>query len=182
MGEQEFISLCRRRVAQYYVIEKGKKEYDYSASSNSKIDNIYVVWVCKIVKNNKALLSTNEPDGMYFECTYDGEKEQFYFDAYKREFHDSMHYEGFNADSYEFDKKLKEIDPRMFLLCVNDGPASVEVADDTGDWYEAYDFPKNHFNYKGLTRLLKRMDQSKFEELQKTIDEFNKKRLKQKRR
>ena len=43
MGEQEFISLCRRRVAQYYVIEKGKKEYDYSASSNSKIDNIYVV-------------------------------------------------------------------------------------------------------------------------------------------
>ena len=79
-------------------------------------------------------------------------------------------------------KKLKEIDPRMFLLCVNDGPASVEVADDTGDWYEAYDFPKNHFNYKGLTRLLKRIDQSKFEELQKTIDEFNKKRLKQKRR
>ena len=85
MGEQEFISLCRRRVAQYYVIEKGKKEYDYSASSNSKIDNIYVVWVCKIVKNNKALLSTNEPDGLYFELTYDGDKKKLYFDAYKRQ-------------------------------------------------------------------------------------------------
>jgi hypothetical protein len=34
------------------------------------------------LQNNKALLSTNQPDGMYFEITYNGDKQEFYVDAY----------------------------------------------------------------------------------------------------
>lgn len=73
MTELEFISLCRECVAKYYGI------LDYSTK------DIYVVWLVKVLQNNKALLSTNNPDGMYFECTYDGDKKKLYFDAYKHQ-------------------------------------------------------------------------------------------------
>lgn len=73
MTEKEFISICRKHVADYYGI-KG-----YSTN------DIYVVWLVKVLQNNKALLSTNNPDGMYFECTYDGDKNKLYFDAYKHQ-------------------------------------------------------------------------------------------------
>ena len=73
MKEKEFVKLCRKAVANYY----GIKEYT--------ADDIYVVWLVKVLQNNKALLSTNRPDGMYFECTYDGDKNKLYFDAYKHQ-------------------------------------------------------------------------------------------------
>ena len=44
----------------------------------------FIVWSCKTLQNNKALLSTDLPDGMYYEITYNGDKEEFYFDAYKK--------------------------------------------------------------------------------------------------
>jgi len=46
--------------------------------------DVFIVWECKILQNNKALLSTTLFDGMYYEVTYDGYKGQFYFDAYKK--------------------------------------------------------------------------------------------------
>ena len=73
MTEKEFVSICRKYVADYY----GLKHY----STN----DIYVVWLVKVLQNNKALLSTTAPDGMYFECTYDGDKNKLYFDAYKHQ-------------------------------------------------------------------------------------------------
>ena len=72
MEELDFIKLCRQKIAEYYHL----KEY--------KSEDIYVVWLCRILQNNKALLSTNKPDGMYFECTYNGDKKELYLDAYKR--------------------------------------------------------------------------------------------------
>lgn len=35
-----------------------------------------MVWCCKILQNNKALLSTTLFDGMYYECTYNGNKKK----------------------------------------------------------------------------------------------------------
>lgn len=48
------------------------------------LDDIYVVWFAKTLRNWKCLLSTNIPDGMYYEVTYDGAKEQMYVDCYKK--------------------------------------------------------------------------------------------------
>lgn len=45
---------------------------------------VFVVWCCKTLQNNKALLSTTLFDGMYYEVTYNGDKDEFYFDAYKK--------------------------------------------------------------------------------------------------
>ena len=47
-------------------------------------EDVYVVWICKTLQNNKALVSTPRPDGMYYEVTYNGDKNEIYFDAYKR--------------------------------------------------------------------------------------------------
>ena len=38
----------------------------------------------RALQNNKALLSTNIPDGMYYEFTWNGDKNEGYLDAYKK--------------------------------------------------------------------------------------------------
>lgn len=48
-------------------------------------EEVYIVWKCKTLQNWKYMLSTNVPDTRYFEITYNGNKEEFYFDAYIKE-------------------------------------------------------------------------------------------------
>ena len=45
---------------------------------------VFVVWSCKTLQKYKALISTTLPDGMYYECTYNGDKNEMYLDAYKK--------------------------------------------------------------------------------------------------
>lgn len=45
---------------------------------------IYTVWKCKALQNWKFLISSSLPDGMYYEVTYNGDKREFYLDAYKK--------------------------------------------------------------------------------------------------
>ena len=45
---------------------------------------IFTVWKCKILQNWKYLLSSTLPDGMYYELTYNGDKKEWYLDAYKK--------------------------------------------------------------------------------------------------
>lgn len=48
------------------------------------VDDVYVVWFCKTLQNWKALASTTVPDGMCYELTYNGDKDEMYLDAYKK--------------------------------------------------------------------------------------------------
>ena len=50
-------------------------------------DDVYIVWMCSILENNKALLSTKVPDGMYYEVTYNNDKDELYLDGYKKLIH-----------------------------------------------------------------------------------------------
>lgn len=45
---------------------------------------VYIVWKAKVLQNWKYLLSTNLYDGMYYELTYNGDKKEWYLDAYKK--------------------------------------------------------------------------------------------------
>lgn len=45
---------------------------------------VFTVWKCKILQNWKYLLSSTLPDGMYYELTYNGDKAEWYLDAYKK--------------------------------------------------------------------------------------------------
>ena len=46
--------------------------------------DIYIVWKCKILQNWNFLFSTTLFDGMYYEVTYNGNKGEWYLDAYKK--------------------------------------------------------------------------------------------------
>lgn len=46
--------------------------------------DFYVVWFSKTLQNWKALISTDELDGMYYEVTYNGNKEEAYVDVYAK--------------------------------------------------------------------------------------------------
>ena len=54
---------------------KSKEQHDFE---------VYVVWYAKTLQNHKALLSTTLFDGMYYELTFNGDKQELYFDAYKK--------------------------------------------------------------------------------------------------
>lgn len=45
---------------------------------------VYVVWKCKTLQNWKFLISSSMNDGMYYEMTYNGDKNEWYLDAYKK--------------------------------------------------------------------------------------------------
>ena len=45
---------------------------------------IYIVWKAKILHHWKYLISSSLPDGMYYECTYNGINGEWYLDAYKK--------------------------------------------------------------------------------------------------
>lgn len=46
--------------------------------------NVYIVWQCYILGNIKWLVSSTLLDGMYYEVTYNKQKDEFYLDAYKK--------------------------------------------------------------------------------------------------
>lgn len=47
-------------------------------------DEVYVVWFSFVLGNWKALLSTTLPDGMYYEVTYNKDRQETYIDSYKK--------------------------------------------------------------------------------------------------
>lgn len=75
----EFQGLCKHLIRNYV-----NDRLDVTNNKQISTDDVYLVWYCKALKNHKALLSTTLPDGMYYECTYNGDKEELYIDAYKK--------------------------------------------------------------------------------------------------
>lgn len=79
MDTQKFIKYAIEAVVDYF-----NARVDTAHREALKPEDVYVVWSCKTLGNNKALLSTVVPDGMYYEITYNGAKKEIYFDAYKK--------------------------------------------------------------------------------------------------
>lgn len=79
MGNDVFMRTCKEIVVNYFNEHVEKTD-------NKKItsDDVFVVWCCKTLQNNKALLSTTVSDGMYYEITHNGDKNEIYVDAYKK--------------------------------------------------------------------------------------------------
>ena len=74
MGNDEFLKIAAQEVRRY-TNEHLEEPQDF---------DVYTVWSCKTLQNNKALISTNVTAGLYFEVTYNGDKKEFYFDVYKK--------------------------------------------------------------------------------------------------
>ena len=69
--DKKFVKLASEKLAEYL---------------GCKTEDIYVVWQCKILQNIKGMFSSDVPaaDGMYYELTYNGDKEEIYIDSYKK--------------------------------------------------------------------------------------------------
>ena len=77
MDNDKFLKLCKELVKDY------TNEYlNNEAEINENA--VYCVWLCRTLGNNKALLSTTLFDGMYYEVTFNGNKNEMYLDAYKK--------------------------------------------------------------------------------------------------
>ena len=79
MNEKEFSKFCKNQVVNYT-----NEHLDKTDGKVITEDDVYIVWQCKILQNNKALLSTTLFDGMYYEITYNGDNDEAYIDAYKK--------------------------------------------------------------------------------------------------
>ena len=79
MDNQKFVEFAKKAVTDYFNSHK-----EITDEGRLKTEDAYVVWLCKTLQNNKALLSTNVWDGMYYEVTYNGDKNEMYLDAYKK--------------------------------------------------------------------------------------------------
>lgn len=79
MNTDMFMKVCVQAIKQYV-----QDHMDKTDNINVQDSDIYNVWNVKVLKNNKGLFSTVYPDGMYYECTYNGETNELYLDAYKK--------------------------------------------------------------------------------------------------
>ena len=79
MTNKKFIQICTEAVVDYFNDHKDKTD-----QLEISEEEVFVVWSCKTLQNHKALLSTTVPDGMYYEFTYNGDKDELYMDAYKK--------------------------------------------------------------------------------------------------
>lgn len=79
MDNKKFENLCIKTVVNYFNSHVEKTD-------NKKIteSDVYVVWMCKTLQNNKALVSTTISDGLYYEITHNGDKNETYVDVYKK--------------------------------------------------------------------------------------------------
>lgn len=75
MDNATFIDFCTQLVVDYT-----NNRLEVAIDSH----DVYVVWLARTLQNNKALLSTNTSDGMYYEITLNGDKGEAYLDAYKK--------------------------------------------------------------------------------------------------
>ena len=80
MNPNDFLPKCKRLVASYANEHMDVTDEHPGISE----EDVYVVWYSKTLQNAKALLSTPLPDGMYYEVTLNGDKDEIYFDAYKK--------------------------------------------------------------------------------------------------
>jgi hypothetical protein len=91
MDNQKFIETCKR------IVRDETNVMLRPLMPEIELSSVFVVWSCKTLKNNKALLSTNVPDDMYFEITFDGAAEKMYVDAYHKRFKRELSFDDIKA-------------------------------------------------------------------------------------
>ena len=73
------VALVKKTVADY-----ANQNLDKTDGKKITEDDVFIVWMCKTLQNSKAMASTTLFDGMYYELTFNGNKQELYVDAYKK--------------------------------------------------------------------------------------------------
>lgn len=72
------MDLTAIRIVRAYITEH------LAVSDKVPIFEVFIVWKCKTLQNWKFMISSTLEDGMYYELTYNGDKDEWYLDAYKK--------------------------------------------------------------------------------------------------
>ena len=70
--------------AKQIIVDYFNSHVDVTDGVKITADDVFVVWICKTLQNWKALLSTKVPDGVYYEVTHNGDRDETYVDVYKK--------------------------------------------------------------------------------------------------
>ena len=70
---------ARRIVMNYF-----NDHVDVTDGEKLTMNDVFVVWFAKTLQNWKCLVSTTVSDGMYYEVTHNGDKNETYVDVYKK--------------------------------------------------------------------------------------------------
>lgn len=73
MDNKQFIKQAKEEI----------KEFLNALTLTVDDNDIFVVWYAKTLQNHKALLSSTVSNH-YFECTYNGDKQEMYVDVYTK--------------------------------------------------------------------------------------------------
>lgn len=65
------------------VVEHHNRNNDPGVSQITE-DDVFIVWSCKTLQNKKAMASAKDKCAMYYELTYNGDKDELYLDAYRK--------------------------------------------------------------------------------------------------
>ena len=79
MDNEAMLKKAKQLVVNYYN-SRVEKTDDFGITE----DDVFIVWFCKTLQSWKALVSTTVSDGMYYEVTHNGDKQETYLDAYKK--------------------------------------------------------------------------------------------------
>ena len=71
--DEKAIEIVKKYILEH--LDKSDETPDFS---------VFTVWKAKALQNWKYLLSSTLFDGMYYELTYNGDKKEWYLDAYKK--------------------------------------------------------------------------------------------------
>lgn len=70
--------------AKQLVVDYFNAHVDVTDGKKLTMDDVFIVWFSKTLQNWKALVSTIVSDGMYYEITHNGDKNETYLDVYKK--------------------------------------------------------------------------------------------------
>ena len=70
--------------AKQIVVDYFNKHVDVTGNKKITVADVFIVWFSKTLQNWKALVSTTVSDGMYYEITHNGNKDETYVDVYKK--------------------------------------------------------------------------------------------------
>lgn len=84
MNDISYVPVDNKMEMEALAIVAGYINEHLDKSDGEVYFEMYVVWKCKTLQNWKFLISSSLHDGMYYEVTYNGDKDEWYLDAYKK--------------------------------------------------------------------------------------------------
>jgi len=87
MTSYEFEVICKNE-----LIKEIKEKYN----EDYRIEEMHLVWFSKTLQNMKCCICDSGKNQRYYECTYNGNKQELYVDIYEKKYNTKVSQENFD--------------------------------------------------------------------------------------